>query len=42
MKAVFEVEFDPDFMADRIYAPEVDFKEHLIKSKKTFWWPDDD
>lgn len=27
----------PDFMADRIYAPEVDFKENLIKSKKEFY-----
>lgn len=23
----------PDFMADRVYAPEIDFKENLIKSK---------
>jgi len=27
----------PDFMADRIYAPDVDFKENLIKSKKDFY-----
>lgn len=27
----------PDFMADRIYAPEVDFKDNLIKSKKEFY-----
>lgn len=27
----------PDFMADRIYAPEVDFRQHLIKSKKAFY-----
>ena len=27
----------PDFMADRIYAPEVDFKENLIKSGKEFY-----
>lgn len=27
----------PDFMADRIYAPEVDFKENLIKSGKDFY-----
>lgn len=27
----------PDFMADRIYAPEVDFKENLIKSGKKFY-----
>lgn len=26
-----------DFMADRIYAPEKDFKENLIKSKKEFY-----
>lgn len=27
----------PDFMADRVYAPEIDFKENLIKSKKDFY-----
>lgn len=27
----------PDFMADRIYAPEVDFKENLIESGKAFY-----
>lgn len=27
----------PDFMADRIYAPELDFKENLIKSGKEFY-----
>lgn len=27
----------PDFMADRIYAPDVDFKENLIKSGKEFY-----
>lgn len=27
----------PDFMADRVYAPDVDFKENLIKSKKDFY-----
>lgn len=27
----------PDFMADRIYAPEADFKDNLIKSKKAFY-----
>lgn len=27
----------PDFMADRIYAPELDFKKHLIKSGKEFY-----
>lgn len=27
----------PDFVADRIYAPEVDFKENLIKSGKDFY-----
>lgn len=27
----------PDFMADRIYAPEVDFRDNLIKSKKEFY-----
>lgn len=27
----------PDFMADRIYAPEVDFRQNLIKSKKAFY-----
>lgn len=27
----------PDFMADRVYAPEVDFKENLIKSGKDFY-----
>lgn len=27
----------PDFMADRIYAPDVDFKENLIKSGKDFY-----
>src|ERR1035437_6179311 len=29
----------PDFMADRIYAPDIDFKENLMKSKdgKTFY-----
>lgn len=27
----------PDFMADRIYAPEIDFKEHLNKSEKVFY-----
>lgn len=27
----------PDFMADRIYAPEVDFKDNLIKSEKDFY-----
>lgn len=27
----------PDFMADRVYAPDVDFKENLIKSKKPFY-----
>lgn len=26
-----------DFMADRVYAPEVDFRENLIKSKKDFY-----
>lgn len=28
---------NPDFMADRIYAPEADFKDNLIKSKKEFY-----
>lgn len=28
---------NPDFMADRVYAPEVDFKENLIKSGKDFY-----
>jgi radical SAM family uncharacterized protein/radical SAM-linked protein len=28
---------NPDFMADRIYAPEVDFKENLLKLKKDFY-----
>lgn len=28
---------NPDFMADRIYAPELDFKENLIKSDKEFY-----
>lgn len=28
---------NPNFMADRIYAPEVDFKENLIKSGKDFY-----
>jgi len=28
---------NPDFMADRVYAPEVDFKENLIKSTKEFY-----
>lgn len=28
---------NPDFMADRIYAPELDFKENLIKQKKAFY-----
>ena len=28
---------NPDFMADRIYAPEVDFKENLLKSGKAFY-----
>lgn len=27
----------PDFMADRIYAPEVDFRQNLIKSQKAFY-----
>lgn len=27
----------PDFMADRIYAPDADFKQNLIKSKKAFY-----
>lgn len=27
----------PDFMADRIYAPELDFKENLMKSGKEFY-----
>lgn len=27
----------PDFMADRIYAPDIDFKENLIKSEKDFY-----
>lgn len=27
----------PDFMADRIYAPEVDFRKNLIESKKEFY-----
>lgn len=27
----------PDFMADRVYAPEVDFKKELIKSKKELY-----
>ena len=27
----------PDFMADRIYAPELDFKENLKKTKKEFY-----
>lgn len=27
----------PDFMADRVYAPEKDFKENLIKSGKEFY-----
>lgn len=27
----------PDFMADRVYAPEVDFKENLIKSGKEIY-----
>lgn len=27
----------PDFMADRIYAPDVDFKDNLIKSGKPFY-----
>lgn len=27
----------PDFMADRIYAPDVDFRDNLIKSKKDFY-----
>lgn len=27
----------PDFMADRVYAPELDFKENLIKQKKSFY-----
>lgn len=27
----------PDFMADRVYAPEVDFKIELVKSKKQFY-----
>lgn len=27
----------PDFMADRIYAPDIDFKENLIKSNKDFY-----
>lgn len=27
----------PDFMADRIYAPDSDFKDNLIKSKKEFY-----
>lgn len=27
----------PDFMADRIYAPDVDFKDNLIKSGKDFY-----
>lgn len=28
---------NPDFMADRVYAPELDFKENLIKSGKNFY-----
>lgn len=28
---------NPDFMADRVYAPEKDFKENLIKSGKEFY-----
>lgn len=28
---------NPDFMADRVYAPEVDFKDNLIKSGKDFY-----
>lgn len=28
---------NPDFMADRIYAPDVDFKDNLIKSNKEFY-----
>lgn len=28
---------NPDFMADRVYAPEVDFKEQLIKSGKSLY-----
>ncbi|MDD3436567.1 MAG: TIGR03960 family B12-binding radical SAM protein [Candidatus Gastranaerophilales bacterium] len=27
----------PDFMADRVYAPEADFKDQLIKSKAAFY-----
>lgn len=27
----------PDFMADRVYAPDVDFKDNLIKSGKPFY-----
>lgn len=27
----------PDFMADRVYAPDVDFKQNLIKSGKDFY-----
>lgn len=27
----------PDFMADRVYAPEVDFKDNLVKSGKAFY-----
>lgn len=27
----------PDFMADRVYAPEIDFKNELIKSKKELY-----
>lgn len=27
----------PDFMADRVYAPEVDFKNNLVKSEEAFY-----
>jgi len=28
---------NPDYMADRVYAPEIDFKENLLKTKKSFY-----